>query len=119
LTITVHTRTGGDELAQEVIYAPIVKFAEVVPPVLWHQANTYAQIVTQTDSIEGEADFTLPGLMASAAEHDAAYAALMARTDGLVKAWRRALDDVDAAPVAKLPTDPKGEPPSSGTRSTS
>ena len=113
LTITIHARTGLDEMAQEVIYAHITDYALIVPTVKWHQATTYSQIVTQTDSIEGDADFKLPSEMAEPAEHKAFYGEFMMRTDGLIKAYRKALDTVDAAPTKPANADPKGEAASS------
>lgn len=114
LTITLHTRTGGDELDADVVFSNVY-LGLPAKGAFNYRAQTFARIVTQTDGVTGDLGLTLPDAMASAAEHQAAYTALMARTDGLVRRWQRELDAVDKAPgdsdEAAQSEDPKESAP--------
>lgn len=110
LTITVHTRTGGDELDAEVVYSQMIG-NDAAPTALWYRGSTFARIITQTDSVTGALGFTLPDALALPSERKAAYDALMERTDGLVKRWRVELDAVDAPPGEPVVPGPKESAP--------
>lgn len=125
-TITLHVKTGGDELDCEMLLYRL-RLARAAAmgnpgtlssgdPLQVYRDMTFIDMVVQTDTIEGDVGFTLPTGLPTGDELIAAEDAVMATTGGLIKKYRAELEAINAPPIteANAATDPKAEPTSVG-----
>lgn len=114
-SITIREQSGLDMMRARALLRRLLPTDNDPEYDVWAQVYlTYAQVITQVASVEGELGFTLPPVTANAETHRAAAMALMEQPGALIAALENALNavntppgDPDLAPPEALTADQK------------